>query len=336
MSDKQDMKNHPPEDTASPFLFSYVLATSGRGTALDVQAIERWSPDDGPVWLHLDVADDHARRWIQQQSALPAIAIDTLLADETRPRALVMQPGLLIVLRGVNTNPGDDPEDMVSVRLWIEPDRVISTRRRRLLSVIDIANALDTGDGPATPSAMLARLVDRLADRIGDFVDSIESRLDTIEDEIGTASPNSIRQRLSPLRRQIASVRRFLAPQRDALDRLYRQPVDFIDERDAHVMREESDRTTRYLEDLELARERAIVLQEELLSHMAQEQNSRMYVLSVVAAIFLPLTFITGLLGMNVGGLPGVDSDVGFKGSIVVMVVAAIGLLGFFRWKKWL
>jgi zinc transporter len=330
------MKKDASQNTASPFLFSYLLGANGQGTALDVEAIRRWTPADGPAWLHLDVNDDNARQWVEQQSALPAIAKDALLAGDTRPRTLVTRQGLLIVLRGVNTNPAENPEDMVSVRLWIEPDRVISTRRRQLLSVLDMVDSLEAGDGPASPSALLARLVDRLADRIGDFVDSIESRLDTIEDEIGTASPNSIRLRLSPLRRQMASVRRFLAPQRDALDRLYRQPVEFIDEKDAHLMREESDRITRYLEDLELARERAVVLQEELLSHMAQEQNSRMYVLSVVAAIFLPLTFVTGLLGMNVGGLPGIDSDAGFMGSVVVMVIAAIGLLGFFRWKKWL
>ena len=60
-----------------------------------------------------------------------------------------------------------------------------------------------------------------------------------------------------------------------------------------------------------------------------------MYVLSVVAAVFLPLTFGTGLLGMNVGGLPGLESQLGFVWSVVAMVVAAIGLIVFFRWKKW-
>jgi zinc transporter len=225
---------------------------------------------------------------------------------------------------------------MVAVRVWVEPHRIISTRRRRLLSVADIAETLDDGEGPASASALLPMLVDRLAQRIGNFVDVIEDQLDEIEDEIGEAEPGAVRARLSPLRRQMAAVRRFLAPQRDALDRLYRQPASFIAEPDLHLLREQADRIQRYLEDLELARERAIVLQEELLSNMAQQQNTRMYVLSVIAAIFLPLTFITGLLGMNVGGLPGVDSDLGFLGSALVMVFAALGLAVFFRWKKWL
>ena len=242
----------------------------------------------------------------------------------------------LLVLRGVNTNPGEDPEDMVSVRLWVDGNRVISSRRRRLLSVVDISEAIAAGNGPGTPGQLLAMLIERLADRIGHFVESIEDRLDSAEDEIGDGDPAKFRPRLSALRRQIASVRRFLAPQRDALDRLNRQPVGVLDEKDAHHLRQEADRITRYLEDLDLARERAIVLQEELLSQIALQQNSRMYVLSVVAAIFLPLTFVTGLLGMNVGGLPGLGSPWGFYGSLVIMVVAAVGLLAFFRFKKWL
>jgi zinc transporter len=336
MSERTEMNTVETDKEVSPFLFSYLLKPDGHGVKLDTGAISRWTPDDGDLWLHFDIANQDARKWLEQGSGVPAFAVEALLAAETRPRTVVTDEGLLIVLRGVNTNPGEDPEDMVAVRVWVEPHRVVSTRRRRLLSVIDIANALAAGDGPATPGTVLAMLIDRLADRIGSFVDSIEDQLDTIEDEISTSPAGPIRSKLSQLRRQMASVRRFLSPQRDALDRLYRQEIAFIDESDAHSMREESDRITRYLEDLELARERAIVLQEELVSNMAQEQNTRMYVLSVVAAIFLPLTFVTGLLGMNVGGLPGVDSDAGFLGSTAIMIVAAIGLIAYFRWKKWL
>ena len=110
----------------------------------------------------------------------------------------------------------------------------------------------------------------------------------------------------------------------------------WLTDSEAHELREEADRITRYLEDLELARERTMVLREEFLGQLAQEQNSRMYVLSVVAAVFLPLTFVTGLLGMNVGGLPGLDNPKGFVGSVIAMLVAAVALVALFRSKKWL
>ena len=319
--------------------FLHSCALDGRGGAGKVEPSELsdWnSSSQGVLWLHLDAEDEASRGWIAAQKDIGAAAVDMLLAGETRPRSFSTDKGLMVVLRGVNTNPGEDPEDMVSVRLWLEKNRIISARRRSLLSVLDIRTALDNGTGPTTAGGFLAVLVERMADRIGEFVDNIEDRLSQAEETMSDGHSSSNRQALSALRRQIASVRRFLAPQRDALDRLYRQPGSWLTDEETLHLREEADRITRYLEDLDLARERAVVLQEEFLSLMAQEQNTRMYVLSVVAAIFLPLTFVTGLLGMNVGGLPGVDSENGFFASIVVMIVSGVGLMAFFRWKKWI
>ena len=318
------------------FLHAMILDGKGTGREIDAKGLDQWSPDEGVLWVHFDVADAAAGEWLSHHSGLPTAATEALLAGETRPRSTFNEHGLLIVLRGVNTNPGADQEDMVSVRIWIEANRIISSRRRKLLSIQDVRSALLSGDGPTSSGSFLGALVERLADRIGDFVDSIEDRMDAAEEEIASGRSSDFRQRLSASRRQIAHVRRFLAPQRDALDRLNRQSCEWLAESDAHSLRQESDRITRYLEDLDLAKERAIVLQEELLSQIAQEQNTRMYVLSVIAAIFLPLTFVTGLLGMNVGGLPGLNSPLGFAGSVVIMLLSAMGLVVFFRWKKWL
>lgn len=318
------------------FLHSCILDGRGGANSVDLPSMARWTKDQGVLWVHIDVNDDASRLWLTDVSGLDQAIVEALLADGTRPRSYSTEDGLLVVLRGVNTNPGEDPEDMVSVRLWIEHDRIISTRRRRLLSVVDIRESLQKGIGPKSSGAFLAALTGRLADRIGDFVDGIEDGVGSAEEQLGTQDHTTFRHVISALRRQIASVRRFLAPQRDALDRLYRQPGLWFSGPETQELREEADRITRYLEDLDLARERTMVLREEFLAQLAQEQNSRMYVLSVVAAIFLPLTFVTGLLGMNVGGLPGLDSPRGFLGSVVVMIVAAAALLSFFRWKKWL
>jgi len=318
------------------FLYSYLLDGKGGGQVVDIESIGRWSPDQGNLWVHFDVANADCANWLRHSSGLKSYAIDALLAGETRPHSVIFEDGVLVVLRGVNTNPGADPEDMVSIRVWIEGERVISTRRRRLLSVEDVNDAIREGRGPRSASEFLPALVERMANRIGTFVDAIEAQLDESEEPESTLSIGEARTRLTLLRRQIAAVRRFLGPQRDALDRLNRQSTALLSEVDVDNIRQEADRITRYLEDLDLGRERAIVLQEEFLSRIAQEQNSRMYVLSVVAAVFLPLTFITGLLGMNVGGLPGVDSHWGFLGSVVAMVLAGVLLLVFFRRKKWL
>ena len=318
------------------FLHSYLLDGRGGGQALDANAVADWTPDAGLLWLHVDVNNESAQHWLEESSGLPATVVESLLAHETRPRSHVGSDGSFVVLRGVNLNPGADPEDMVSVRIWLEPDRIISTRRRRLLSVQDVRAALDEGNGPTSAGEFLTELIGRLADRIGDFVNALEDQISDAEDDFEAGDIASSRQVITLLRRQLASVRRFLAPQRDALDRLYRQPGKLFSDAESNSLREEADRMTRYLEDIDLARERLVVMQEEFLAQQAQQQNSRMYVLSVVAAVFLPLTFVTGLLGMNVGGLPGLESPNGFLASIFVMVVAAAGLLAFFRWRRWL
>ncbi|MEO1202584.1 MAG: zinc transporter ZntB [Pseudomonadota bacterium] len=325
------MPNQPTD-----FLYAFVLDGKGGGQRLEDGAIDSWSTDDGTLWLHFDTANELACRWLLNRSGLPELAVETMLADETRPRTVVFDDGLLIVLRGVNTNPGDDPEDMVSVRIWIDQHRVVSTRRRQLLSVVDLADALKAGRGPRTSGGLLAMLVERIAARIGGFVDAIEARIDDAESDIDDSKIAPMRVKVASLRRQIAAVRRFLAPQRDALDRLTRQRLAYIDEADGQTLYQEGDRITRHLEDLDLARERTILLKDDLTSQIAEQQNSRMYVLSIVAAVFLPLGFITGLLGMNVGGLPGVDEPRGFLISVFAMAAAAVLLIVLFRWKRWL
>lgn len=297
--------------------------------------IEKPEPDS-LLWQHIDLGLPGAITWLQESSNIDTVIFESLTAEETRPRSFTTKNGLLVVLRGVNNNPGNDPEDMVSIRLWIERNRVLSTRNRAMLAVNDIVKSIEAGEPPLTSGEFLTRLVNQLADRIGDFVNSIEDDMSTAEDGLESAEPSQLRAILGTLRRQIASVRRFLAPQRDALDRLNHVDSDILSSRDKQRLREESDRISRYLEDLDLARERAIVLQEAFLSQLAQQQNTRMYVLSVVAAVFLPLTFVTGLLGMNVGGLPGTNNPNGFLIATIIMTCAAFGLCLIFLWKKWL
>jgi zinc transporter len=320
----------------SPFICAYVLDRRGGGREVDADDIRSWTPESGLLWVHLDVMSAAARTWVDDREDIDEVMGDALLAVETRPRAVPTDRGLLLVLRGVNTNPGADPDDMVAIRVWLEPHRILTSRRRRLLSIQDIRDTIESGQGPKTSGQFVVSLVERLADRIGTVVNGIEEDLDSAEEDALERSSAELRVTLSNIRRQTASIRRYLAPQRDALDRLYRQPGELFSNSEAQELREESDRITRYLEDLELARERAMVLQEELAARMAQEQNSRMYLLSVVAAVFLPLTFVTGLLGMNVAGLPGTEEPSSFVIASVIMVALGFALLVLFKRKKWL
>jgi len=287
-------------------------------------------------WYHLH-SDSPNTRLRMSELGLHEDTIDALTATNIRPRTLEMDGGLLVILRGVNTNSGADPEDMVAVRLWITDKLIISARKkaRKLLSVVDIHTALEKGIGPKSVGEFMAMLVQRLADRIGDTVDEIDEGLTEFETSVGDTKLGKMRSRLSSFRRQTAAIRRHLAPQRDALEALYRLRGP-LSETEAIDIREESDRIIRYVEELDLAKERSLVLQEEIQNRTAEQQNERMYVLSIVAAIFLPLSFLTGVFGMNVAGLPGTENSTAFVILSYGMLCLAILMLLFMRWRKWL
>jgi zinc transporter len=323
-------------DDARKFEFALLLDGKGGARELSDAEVDSWTPSDGVLWLDCDQADRRARAWIVESSNIDRDMQGILLAGETRPRSLVEPDVLAIVMRGINMNPGSTPDDMVAIRTVLERHRIISSHRRRLLSVADVRDTLLGGTGPKTVGDFLISLTRCLAVRIEAAVENIEVMQEELDAEIGDGDIVAIRSQLGLVRRQAAAIRRHLAPQRDALDRLARSTTTVIADKDLIGVRDEGDHITRYIEDLDLARENALVSQEELTNRVAQEQNSRMYLLSVVAAVFLPLTFVTGLLGMNVAGLPGTVSPYGFVVATVVMVALGIGLVFFFKWRKWI
>lgn len=319
-------------------LFAIALMLDGQGGARELSDAEaaNWNAIDGLVWLDIDQTNRHSREWLLQHSGLDPDAIAILLAGETRPRSLPVADGLVTIMRGINMNPGSVPDDMVAVRIWMDDRRIVTSRRRRVLSVSDVRDALVAGQGPKSTGEFLVVLTSRLAGRIEAAVENVEEMIENLEEKLALGEIEDVRSELSVVRRQAAAIRRHLTPQREALDRLARNPAGILTEADVFDLREEGDHLTRQIEDLDLARENALVAQEELMNRIATEQNSRMYLLSVVAAVFLPLTFVTGMLGMNVAGLPGTENPNGFWLSLIVMLVVGVGLVGYFRWKKWI
>ncbi len=312
-----------------------LLDGNGGGNALGWNEIRTWQPQQGLLWVHLDFTSPTARAWLRDESGLDDVVADALIADETRPRCMAVADGLLISLRGVNNNPGADPEDMVSIRLFCTAERVISTRRRRLLTIRDLIEAIDRGEGPANAGELTAMLADRLIERMNDVIGELDERSDALEETILAGAGQQARGELLDLRREIIQLRRYLAPQREALNRLASEKVPWLGEHDRLQVREALDKITRHVEDLDSARDRAGVAYEELSSRLAEQMNNRMYVLSVIAGLFLPLGFLTGLLGINVGGIPLADDPWGFVEVLLILSLLVVFEVILFRRKNW-
>ncbi len=307
----------------------------GGGEQQEFLAPGREPPAGGMLWVHLDRDSSEAKDWLENHSGLDDLSVDALLAEETRPRCANMDDGTLLVLRGVNLNPGADPDDMVAIRILIQPHCVISSRHRRLMSIDDLRAALAAGRGPRTPGAFIVDLIHHLVSRIAVAVGNVEDEVDRMQAQVLESEAQRLRTELSGIRREIIALRRYLAPQRDAMNQLYLLKAPWLDDDDLQKLREETDRITRLVEDLDAARERAAVTQEELSNRLSDQLNNRMYVLTVVAGIFLPLGFLTGLLGINVGGVPLADNAWGFAWVVVALVAITAAEIAFFRWRRW-
>jgi zinc transporter len=317
-------------------LCAYVIYSDGRNKSLSWQEVEEFSGHgDAFLWLHLDRSSAHVEEWLSERSGLDPIDVDALLADETRPRFTLLDTAAHCNLRGINFNPGEAEEDMVSIRLWIEPTRVISTCRRPLRAVEDIREILAKGNRIRTNAGLVALFADSLVNRIGAAVESVDEELDALEESVSTSTDIFVRDALGRFRRKAVQLRRFVAPQRDALLHFANSDADWLSERARRRLQEVADEVTRIVEALNSIWERAAILQEEVLARHSEQTNRRLYLLSIVAAIFLPLGFVAGLLGVNLGGIPGADKPFGFAVLCLLLVVLTFLLVWLFRRFRW-
>ncbi len=325
---------NPEQDDG--LICAFVLDGRGGGRPLGWAEIRTWRPEDGVLWVHLDRTGADAVRWLESDSGIDAVVRGALLAEETRPRVLAVGDALLVILRGVNLNPGAEADDMVAIRMWIEAGRIVSLRHRRLMAVTDIREALAAGKGPTGPGDFLVQVAARLIERMGPVIGDLDDRIDEIEDRVLTAQSAELRGALADLRQTAIALRRYLAPQRDAMARLLGEQTTWLDARCKSMLRETADRATRFVEDLDAGRERAAVTQDELNSRMADQMNRTMYLLTVVAAVLLPPSLLTGLLGINVGGLPGIDNPWAFAIVVVLILVVGAAEILLLRHLKWI
>jgi len=313
----------------------FYLSGDNKGTPIDWQSIPEQLPENGAVWLHFDYTHKNSKLWLEKQGSIEGFICEALLEDETRPRTSFVSNGLLLSLRGVNLNPSSDPEDMVSIRLWSDGKNVISTQRRTLLSINEMTSLISLKKGPESPGQFVAILTESLIDRMKGTIQDIEDKVARIEEIVLDSESYSLRSEIANLRRQAISLRRYLSPQREAMSQLQNDRIDWFTQSDRIHIRETNDSLIRYIEDLDLARDRAAVTQEELVNRLSEQLNKRMYVLSIVAAVFLPLGFLTGLLGINVGGIPGVDNPYAFTIFLFFLVVVVGIQVWIFKIKKW-
>ncbi|HBF99810.1 MAG TPA: zinc transporter ZntB, partial [Alphaproteobacteria bacterium] len=198
-----------------------LLDGAGGAQALDVDEIPARIAAGEPVWVHLEAVHPDTPQWLGQHlPILDALMIDALVAEETRPRAIEHDNTILLFLRGVNLNENAEPEDMVSIRMCIGEKFCVSLRRRPLKAVSDIVQRLQRGNGPGAIPDLVNDLAGTLFDRMEPVLSELDERTDNLEELVADKPDAAIRHEIVSLRKRAILLRRYLAPQRDAIGRL--------------------------------------------------------------------------------------------------------------------
>lgn len=317
---------------ANPLVAKALVVQDGIVAEIDPHAVAACT-GPGFVWLHAEGSGELDP--VDLPGYVPQMAANALIAHETRPRCDEVDDAVLMNLRGTALAASHGSDGLVSIRVWIEERRVTSVSRYPLAALGKVDALMRAGkitDGGDFVSALAQAISTGLDPQVADLGDT----LDDCEGMLDGGDIYVLRRKIAFIRSQAIVLRRFVAPDRDALGQMAQLEFDWISKDDRLHLREAADRFARMAEELEAVRERAALLHEQLTDLRAEMIDQRSLGIAVTAFIFLPLTFVTGLLGMNVEGIPFAEHPWAFWGVVGFCVVIGAGVMGWFAWRHWL
>lgn len=310
----------------------YSVDASGVMTEIDPSQIDSvLQSEDVLVWLHFDLADADARAWIETCAHLPASAKTILLSSDTHMRIEGAGHGLAGVVGDLHHEFTQSPDQLDVLRLYIDNHCLISARRNPLSSIIKLRQAIGEGLKVQRPITLITQFLYHLTETLGDVMLELTDNVDDVEETILLGRHSSPGEELGRIRRVAARLRRHMIPQQHALLGLLSRLPAWIGDDDATQLRSAVERLAALGHDLDLVQERARLLQEQASARLMEINGRNLYILSVATTIFLPISFLTGLFGMNLGGLPGLQSPFGFWSGVGLMVLTVAATLFLLR-----
>jgi zinc transporter len=227
-------------------------------------------PSNGFNWIHLDATHTNiAETLLAKNLSINLIAQKALLEEETRPRMVKFDEGILLILRGVNLNDNADPEDMISLRLWVSDNNIITLRKRKLKAVQDIVKNIEGNNLPNSIGDILCQLVERLAERMQPTIARLNELIDDLEETIIDGEDKEIRESILSIRRKSIVLRRYMKPQADAIEELLSSNLSWLSANHSFWLNQSANNIQRYIEDLEVVRDRSHAVMYEITNKIS-------------------------------------------------------------------
>jgi magnesium transporter len=291
------------------------------------------------VWVDLDQPTADEARVLSDVFHFHELAIEDAIAEIHHPKVESYGDYLYLVLHGIDFRAREHVFRTRDVDFFLGPHYLVTVHpgvSRSIGKVEEVCsrNARAMSEGPA---ALMHRIVDTMVDNYRPEVEKLQQRIDKLEKEVLTRPDPHLARSILDVKRDISSLRRVVLPQRDAVGRLARREFPQISEPLAYRFRDVHDHLVRLVDEAIYFQDRLTSLLEAHLSTVSNQLNQVMKVLTVIATIFMPLTVLTGMWGMNIElpELPG-GKRMQFWAVLLFMMVISGVMLWFFRRRRWI
>jgi magnesium transporter len=319
-------------------------SSNGRITWADDDGIlrEALADKDGLVWLDLTIRSEENASVLRDVFAFHELTIEDCVSPLVDP-ARIDDYGdyLFIIVQAITGYEPDQELEPIEVDFYLGHNYVVSCHRERVPALEQFRQRCHRDERPLrkTPDWVLHGIIDAIVDEFLPIVDAVDETVDRLEEQTLERPNTSLMRQIVLAKRNALRIRRATVPQRDILQRLSRGEFpDFIRPETAMYYRDIFDHLVRIEYLIDSVRDLADGALNTYLSVISNRLNEIMKVLTAAAAIFLPLTLISGIYGMNFekNQFPSFDAAWGFAAAVGFMVALAAGLLAFFRWRGWI
>lgn len=283
------------------------------------------------LWLHFNLVDHRAEEWLREQAWLPEAALETLLEDEPHVHVQLLQEGFVAVLRDLRHGSEGDEAGFGTLVVYVDERRIVSGRRLPLRSLDRLRRDVGRGQELQSSVALFEHLVECLTDTVESLVAKLERVVEQAEDAILAGHFYDRGTELRRVRWLLSRLRREGRANRTALARLPQRLPESWSDAHRQIVAQTVERFASLAQDLEFVEDRARLMQEEIAGRLGEATNRNLYLLSIMTTTMLPITLITGVFGMNVGGLPWLRSPNGFWFVVALMALAVPIMLTFIR-----
>jgi zinc transporter len=281
---------------------------------------------DGLLWLHLNLADGRALQWLAAADApIPRPALALMLSKDTHQQLHAIDDSVYGILSDLMRSIDEATEETGQLRFAMTERVLLSGRHHPLCAVDSTRRALESGQRVDSVAALLETIVENVASTMDGVADRIAQSLDAIEEQVLAGDSTDMREKLGRLRRTCVRLHRQLSGLRVVFHRLEQGGLDNL----KPALQLRAGRLAQRLDGLDHTviemRERSRLLQEELHLKIEEQGNNSLRVLSVLTALLMPPTLITGIFGMNTKGLPFTELETAFLWASVLMILSSLG-----------